>query len=69
MRLYLAVVATDYTTYAIADSEAKARRLALSSAKKWLESRGVKYKSLAEVEEWLGCNIHAIDHNSAVQES
>lgn len=69
MQLYLARVDTNYTTYAIADTEAKAKRIALKSAREWLAKRDIKYKSYAELEEWLGCSVFPIILNGATQEN
>lgn len=71
--MYLAIVDTRYTTYAIADTEAKAKRIALKSAFAWLTERGAEvdgkpYKTLKQVEEWLGCNTYEIPLNGAIQE-
>lgn len=72
--LYVATVPTYYATYAIADTESKARKLALKSALAWLQSRGAEmdggqtYTTMKQVEEWLGCSSYAIPMNGAVQE-
>lgn len=66
--LYLATVYTNYETHAIGETEAKAKQAALKSAKAWLLARGVKYKSLKEIEETLGCNVFEIPLNQAIQE-
>lgn len=75
MNSYLAIVPTAYTTYAVADTASKARTLALKSAMAWLTranaSHGITekpYKSLKELEDYLGCNIYEIPFNGAIQE-
>lgn len=65
---YLAVVPTDYEIYAVGETEAKAKRAALKAAKEWLDRRDVKYKSLKELEEWLGCNVYPISEFGVAQE-
>lgn len=72
--MYLAKIDTYYTTYAIADTEAKAKRIALKSAFDWLTARGAEmeagkpYKTLKQVEEYLGCSVWQIEPNTAIQE-
>jgi len=65
---YLAVVPTDYEIYAVGETEAKAKRAALKAAKEWLGNLGVQYKSLKELEEWLGCNVYPISEFGIAQE-
>lgn len=66
--MYLAVVSTDYEIYAIADTEAKARRNALVAAREWLAMSDIKYKSLKELEEWIGCNVFPLSQFGVGQE-
>lgn len=72
--MYLAKIDTYYTTYAIADTEAKAKKIALKSALAWLNERsaemeiGKPYKTLKQVEEYLGCSTYKIEPNTAIQE-
>lgn len=65
---YLAVVPTAYTIYAVANTEKKAKSLALNAAREWLAMGGVKYKSLKELEEWLGCNVYPLSVDGVGQE-
>lgn len=65
---YLAIVETSYVTYAVADTEAKARTLALTSAYEFLKKAQMPYKNLKDVEDNLGCNIHYLPMNGAIQE-
>ena len=71
---YIAQVDTYYTTYALAKTEAKAKRLALESALAWLQQRGAEYEAgktyttIEEVEEWLGCRVYKVPMDGAIQE-
>ena len=67
MQLYIAVVETAYTIYAVADSEAKAKRIAYKAAREWLAMSGIYYNSYAEMEENIGYNVWPCQLNGAAQ--
>jgi len=64
---FLAVIDTSYTTYAIADTATKAKKLAIQSAKVFIDKSGFPM-TLAEIEDNIGCNVFEIPNNSAIQE-
>lgn len=72
--MFIAKVDTYYTTYALGKTEHEARRLALSSALKWLSDRGAEmdpgkpYRTQKQVEEYLGCSVWEIEPGTAIQE-
>lgn len=71
---YLAIVPTSYEIYAVANTEAKAKRLALKAALEFLSpyngefKDGVKYRSMKDVEEQLGCNVYPLSTLGVGQE-
>lgn len=74
MSQYLAIVPTAYEIYAIGSTEAEAKRKALGAALEWLQMGGVEYehgkqyKTQAQVEEWLGCNVFQFSDLGVAQE-
>ena len=65
---FLAIVPTAYEIYAVADTEEKAKKLALDAALEWLvmgeaeKERGIPYINTDEVEEYLGCNVYQLNN-------
>lgn len=65
-KVYMATVPTYYVTYAIADSEERAKRLALTKALRYLKADGSPdsaaklygYRTTKDVDEALGCNVY-----------
>lgn len=66
--MWLAIVETRYTTYAVAKTKDEAKIAALKSAQTWLERRGIHYQTLKEIEADLGCNTYQIPLGGAIQE-
>ena len=65
--VFIATIPTYYETVAVASTEAQARRLAGRHALRYLKVQGViKFKTVAEVIDYFGCNVLECKVNGSV---
>lgn len=64
---FLAVVPTSYEIFAVADTEAKAKKLALKAAHEWIEMSGV-HTDVKTILAELGCNVYPLSSFGVGQE-